>query len=336
MTEIGTIIEGKYKVLKQIGKGGMSKVYLARDINLDKQWAIKEIERKVFDRNNEVLVASVMAEANIVKKLDHPSVPKIVDIIEKETVIYVVMDYIEGETLSSILKKEGAQPQEVVIKWAKEVCVVLEYLHTQNPPIIYRDMKPANIMLQQNGHIKLIDFGIAREYKKQNLTDTVYLGTRGYAAPEQFGGMGQTDARTDIYCFGVTLYELLTGKNPCEPPYEIYPIRYWNQKLSRHLEYMISKCMEPNPENRYQSCREVLYSLNHVEKIVLRDKYRKKVIETLSNGIQRKKLIEQENNAPNEIESSKKRAAQYAARNIVSLEKDEEDYSVIRGPFYNE
>ena len=248
MAERGTIIEGKYEVLKLIGKGGMSKVYLAMDKNLNKQWAIKEIERKAYDKNNEVVVASAMAEANMMKKLDYPSLPRIVDIIEKENVIYVVMDYIEGETLSSVLSKEGAQPQEVVIEWAKELCRVLDYLHTQDPPIIYRDMKPANIMLQPNGNIKLIDFGIAREYKEQNLADTVSLGTKGYAAPEQFGGKGQTDARTDVYCLGVTLYHLLTGQNPCEPPYEIYPIRYWNPQLSSGLEAIIQKCTQLNPE----------------------------------------------------------------------------------------
>ena len=254
MAERGTIIEGKYEVLKLIGKGGMSKVYLAMDKNLNKQWAIKEIERKAYDKNNEVVVASAMAEANMMKKLDYPSLPRIVDIIEKENVIYVVMDYIEGETLSSVLSKEGAQPQEVVIEWAKELCRVLDYLHTQNPPIIYRDMKPANIMLQPNGNIKLIDFGIAREYKEQNLADTVSLGTKGYAAPEQFGGKGQTDARTDVYCLGVTLYHLLTGQNPCEPPYEIYPIRYWNPQLSSGLEAIIQKCTQLNPEDHVQKC----------------------------------------------------------------------------------
>ncbi len=267
MAERGTIIEGKYEVLKLIGKGGMSKVYLAMDKNLNKQWAIKEIERKAYDKNNEVVVASAMAEANMMKKLDYPSLPRIVDIIEKENVIYVVMDYIEGETLSSVLSKEGAQPQEVVIEWAKELCRVLDYLHTQNPPIIYRDMKPANIMLQPNGNIKLIDFGIAREYKEQNLADTVSLGTKGYAAPEQFGGKGQTDARTDVYCLGVTLYHLLTGQNPCEPPYEIYPIRYWNPQLSSGLEAIIQKCTQLNPEDRYQSCAEMLYALDHYDEM---------------------------------------------------------------------
>lgn len=263
MAEVGTIIEGKYEILKLIGKGGMSRVYLAMDQNLNKQWAVKEIEKRARDKNNEVVIASAMAEANMMKKLDHPSLPRIVDILDKENFIYVVMDYIEGEPLNSVLNKYGAQPQDTVIEWAKQLALVLDYLHTQKPPIIYRDMKPANVMLQPNGNVKLIDFGIAREYKEQNLADTVSLGTKGYAAPEQFGGKGQTDARTDVYCLGVTLYHLLTGQNPCEPPYEIYPIRYWNPQLSSGLEAIVLKCTQLNPEDRYQSCAELLYALEH-------------------------------------------------------------------------
>lgn len=267
MAEIGMIIQGKYEILKLIGKGGMSRVYLAMDQNLNKQWAVKEIEKHKNDINNEVMIQSAMAEANMIKKLDHPSLPRIVDIINKENFIYVVMDYIEGEPLSNILNKQGAQPQELVIHWAIELCGVLDYLHRQTPPIIYRDMKPSNIMLQPNGNIKLIDFGIAREYKEESLADTVSLGTKGYAAPEQFGGKGQTDARTDIYCLGVTLYHLLTGQNPCEPPYEIYPIRYWNPQLSSGLEYIIQKCTQLNPNDRYQSCAELLYALEHYDEM---------------------------------------------------------------------
>lgn len=274
MADIGAVIQGKYEILKLIGKGGMSKVYLAMDQNLNKQWAVKEIEKRAWDRNNQVVVQSAMAEANMMKKLDHPTLPRIVDIIDKEDVIYVVMDYIEGEPLSNVLAKHGAQPQERVIEWAKQLCRVLDYLHTCNPPIIYRDMKPANIMLQPNGNVKLIDFGIAREYKEQNLADTVSLGTKGYAAPEQFGGRGQTDARTDVYCLGVTLYHLLTGKNPCEPPYEIYPIRYWKPQLSSGLESVVQKCTQLNPEDRYQSCAEVLYALNHYNE--MDDSYRRR------------------------------------------------------------
>lgn len=263
MADIGTIIEGKYEILKLIGKGGMSRVYLAMDQNLNKQWAVKEVEKKARDKNNAVVIASAMAEANIMKRLDHPSLPRIVDILDKENFIYVVMDYVEGESLKAVLDKYGAQPQDTVIEWAKQLARVLDYLHTQKPPIIYRDMKPANVMLQPNGNVKVIDFGIAREYKEQNLADTTSFGTKGYAAPEQFGGKGQTDARTDVYCLGVTLYHLLTGQNPSEPPYEICPIRYWNPQLSSGLEAIILKCTEQNPENRYQSCAELLYALEH-------------------------------------------------------------------------
>lgn len=279
MAAIGTLIDGKYEILKMIGKGGMSEVYLAMDKNLNKQWAVKEIQKKTWDKNNQVVVQSALAEANMMKKLDHPCLPRIVDIIDKDDVIYVIMDYIEGEPLSRVLEKEGAIAQEAVIEWAEDLCGVLDYLHAQNPPIIYRDMKPANIMLQPNGNIKLIDFGIAREYKAQNLEDTVSLGTKGYAAPEQFGGKGQTDQRTDIYCLGVTLYHLVTGKNPCEPPYEIYPIRYWNPKLSAGLENIILKCTQMNPEDRYQSCAELLYAVYHYEEAddTYRNKQQRKV-----------------------------------------------------------
>lgn len=267
MAAIGSVIDGKYEVLKQIGKGGMSKVYLAMDKRLNKQWAIKELRRKERDKENEVVVQGLIAEANLMKKLDHPSLPRIVDIIETNQTIYIVMDYIEGETLHTILKKSGPQDQEMVIEWAKQLCSVLHYLHTRDPAIIYRDMKPGNVMVTPNGNIKLIDFGIAREYKEQQIQDTVSLGTKGYAAPEQFGGKGQTDGRTDIYCLGVTLYHLLTGKNPCEPPYQLYPIRYWNPSLSAGLEKIIMKCTQLDPKDRYQNCGELMYALENYEKV---------------------------------------------------------------------
>lgn len=265
MAAIGSVIEGKYEILKLIGEGGMSKVYLAMDKRLNKQWAVKEIEKRARDEHNEVVIQSAIAEAHLIKKLDHPSLPRIVDIIDQSNVIYVIMDYIEGEPLDRILKTYGAQPQEIVIEWAKQLSEVLDYLHTYDPPIIYRDMKPANVMMKPDGNLKLVDFGIAREYKQENIADTVNLGTKGYAAPEQFGGKGQTDPRTDVYCLGVTLYHLVTGHNPTEPPYELRRIREWNPQLSGGLEKIIQKCTQLNPEDRYQSCAELLYALYHYE-----------------------------------------------------------------------
>lgn len=279
MATVGQIIDDKYEILTMIGQGGMSRVYLARDKRLNKQWAVKEIQKKARDKNNEIVVQSAIAEANMIKQLDHPSIVRIVDIIDNPDVIYIIEDYIEGETLNTVLEQNGAQPQELVIEWAMQICQALEYLHTRKPAIIYRDMKPSNVMLKPDGNIKIIDFGIAREYKEQSLADTVSLGTKGYAAPEQFGGKGQTDARTDIYCLGVTLYHLVTGHSPCDPPYEIYPIRHWNPQLDPGLEAVIEKATQLNPGDRYQSCAEFLYALQHYQEngVAYRAKQKKKL-----------------------------------------------------------
>ncbi len=264
MAEIGSIINGKYEILTQIGKGGMSIVYLAMDKNLNKQWAIKEIYKKGSDTNDEIVINSLLAEANLMKRLDHPSLPRIVDIVDNGITIYVVMDYIEGTSLDKILIEYGAQPEELVISWAKQLCDALSYLHSQKPSIIYRDMKPANIMLKPEGNIKIIDFGIAREYKEQNLADTTVLGTKGYAPPEQYSG--QTDARSDIYAVGMTMHHLLTGVDPRSG--EAYvPVRQWNPELSEGVEAIIDKCVQPAAENRYQSCNDLLYDLEHPELI---------------------------------------------------------------------
>lgn len=273
MLEIGSLVDGKYKVLNKVGQGGMSVVYLAMNEKANKQWAIKEV-RKDGIKDFEVVKQGLVVETDMLKKLSHPSLPSIIDVIEDENTFLIVMDYIQGNPLSKALEEFGAQPQENVIEWAKQLCDVLGYLHTRTPAIIYRDMKPANVMLKPDGNVTLIDFGTAREFKEKNLADTTCLGTVGYAAPEQFGGMGQTDARTDIYCLGATLYHLVTGMNPCEPPYEIRPIREINPTLSGGLERIILKCTQRNPEDRYQSCAELMYALEHYEEID--DVYRRK------------------------------------------------------------
>ena len=277
MTEIGTVIDGKYEILKEIGRGGMSVVYLAMDKHLNKQWAVKEIRKKGGGKNDEIVVNSLLAEANMMKKLDHPSLPRIVDIIDNGITIYVVMDYIEGESLDKILNEFGAQPEEMVVNWAKQLCDALSYLHSQKPSIIYRDMKPANVMLKPEGNIKIIDFGIAREYKEQNLADTTVLGTKGYAPPEQYSG--QTDPRSDIFALGMTMHHLLTGVDPRNgEPY--VPVRQWNPELSEGIEIIIDRCVEPAAENRYQSCSDLLYDLEHPELITkgFKKKQRRKLI----------------------------------------------------------
>lgn len=264
MTAIGSVIDGKYEILKEIGRGGMSVVYLAMDKRLNKQWAVKEIRKKGGGKKDKIVVSSLLAEANMMKRLDHPALPRIVDIIDNGATIYVIMDYIEGESLDKILNEYGAQPEDLVISWAKQVCDALGYLHAQKPPIIYRDMKPANVMLKPEGNIKIIDFGIAREYKEQSLADTTVLGTKGYAPPEQYSG--QTDARSDIFALGMTMHHLLTGVDPRRG--EAYvPVRQWNPELSEGIETIINRCVEPAAENRYQNCADLLYDLEHPELI---------------------------------------------------------------------
>lgn len=273
MLEIGSLVDGKYKILNKVGQGGMSVVYLAMNEKANKQWAVKEV-RKDGIKDFEVVRQGLVAETDILKKLNHPNLPSIIDVIDTDDSFIIIMDYIQGNSLNKALEEYGAQPQENVIEWAKQLCDVLGYLHTRTPAIIYRDMKPANIMLKPDGNVTLIDFGTAREFKEKNLADTTCLGTVGYAAPEQFGGMGQTDARTDIYCLGATLYHLVTGMNPCEPPYEIKPIRQINPSLSSGLERIILKCTQRDPNDRYQSAAELMYALEHYEEID--DIYRKK------------------------------------------------------------
>ncbi len=274
MLKIGSIIDGKYKILNKVGQGGMSVVYLAMNEKANKQWAIKEV-RKDGVKDFELIKQGLIVETDMLKKLSHPSLPSIVDVIEDDNTFLIVMDYIQGNPLSKTLEEYGAQSQENVVEWAKQLCDVLGYLHSRKPPIIYRDMKPANVMLKPDGSITLIDFGTAREYKSKNIADTTCLGTIGYAAPEQFGGMGQTDARTDIYCLGATLYHLVTGMNPCEPPYEIKPIRQINPALSNGLEKIIMKCTQRDPDARYQSCAELIYDLEHFDE--MDNTYRRKM-----------------------------------------------------------
>ena len=240
MLEIGSLLDGKYKILNEIGHGGMSVVYLALNERANKTWAVKEVRK---DGGNDTTVVSqgLVAETEMLKKLNHPNLPSIVDVIDKDDSFIIVMDYIEGNSLQHLLDVEGPQHPEKVITWAKQLCDVLGYLHSRKPPIIYRDMKPANVMLRPNGEVTLIDFGTAREYKDTRNEDTTWLGTRGYAAPEQFGGRGQTDARTDIYTLGATMYHLITGYSPADTNFEVLPIgKFVPQLKGSGLEKIIS------------------------------------------------------------------------------------------------
>ena len=266
MLEIGSLLDGKYKILNEIGHGGMSVVYLALNERANKTWAVKEV-RKDGGNDTTVVSQNLVAETEMLKKLDHPNLPSIIDVIDKDDSFIIVMDYIEGNSLQDLIDTDGPQHPEKVIEWAKQLCDVLGYLHSRRPPIIYRDMKPANVMLRPTGDVTLIDFGTAREYKYANQADTTYLGTRGYAAPEQFGGRGQTDARTDIYTLGATMYHLITGYSPADTNFEVLPIgKFVPQLKGSGLEKIITKCCQNDPAKRYQDCAELMAALTLVHK----------------------------------------------------------------------
>ena len=252
-----TLLNGRYKVVQRLGSGGMSTVYLAQSLSLGNLWAIKVIDRtgKDFD---------LLAEPNILKRLSHPALPRIVDIAQDARYLYIVEDYVQGVSLDKQLQVQQRFDEPTVVGWAIQLCQVLTYLHSQRPhPIIYRDLKPANLIVSQDNRVQLIDFGIAREYKAGRQGDTAYMGTRGYAAPEQYGS-GQTDQRTDIYALGMTLYHLLTGHSPSQPPYAYDSIRRLDGRLSEGIEYVVAKCVRSNPDDRYQTAAQVEHDLKNL------------------------------------------------------------------------
>ena len=279
MLEIGSLVDGKYKILSEIGHGGMSVVYMAINEKANKTWAVKEV-RKDGKMDFNTVRQGLMAEIETLKKLKHPNLPSIVDVIEDEDSFIIVMDYIEGRSLDKIIRENGAQPESYVVEWAKQLCDVFGYLHSRTPAIIYRDMKPANVMLKPDGNIMVIDFGTAKNYEI-DLGETTGIGTIGYAAPEQYigSGLGRTDARTDIYCLGITLYHLLTNVDPCQNLINDKSIRAVNPALSRGLDAIIQKCTQYHPDDRYQSCAELMYDLENYE-----------IIEPLYKKRQKRKL----------------------------------------------
>ncbi len=270
----------KYKYIKKLGSGGCGEVFLAENKTLGNLWAVKEIAK------GKQTSVSGYIEPEILKRLNHPALPRICDIHEDENTVYIVEDYIEGVCLKEELEAKGRFDEQTVIDWGIQLCSVLEYLHCQKPyPIIYGDMKPHNIILTSDGFIKLIDFGVSslisegedgtsREGSaskppgKEPGNETAFIGTKGYAAPEQFLG-GRTGTTADIYSLGITLIQLITGRDPGIPT-EFYQKRQYEEYLSPGLFQILLKCIDRNPAMRYKTAallmRELRYlSLHNVD-----------------------------------------------------------------------
>jgi serine/threonine-protein kinase len=263
-----TVLQDRYVVMQKLGQGGMGAVYRAGDRRLSTvTWAVKEMSQSALSGPLERQQArdAFRNEAEMLAALNHPNLPRVTDHFEQDGKAYLVMEYVPGETLLSFLIREGLpQPQARVFEWARQLCDALDYLHNQIPPIIFRDLKPANIMLTPNGQVKLIDFGIARLFKPGQAKDTQAFGTIGYSAPEQYG-KGQTDARSDVYSLGVLLHQLLTGYDPTETPFRLPPAGQINLSLPQQLSDTLAAATNSDPNRRFASIaafRAALFGMN--------------------------------------------------------------------------
>lgn len=255
-----TVLARRYRIIQRVGQGGMGAVYKATDTRLgNKIVAVKEMSESDLTSQLEKQQArqAFKQEAQMLAHLHHVNLPRVTDNFSEHGKQYLVMDFIHGQTLQELLEyTAGPLEIEKVIEWGQKLCDVLEYLHHQQPPIIFRDLKPANIMVDQRGQIKLIDFGIVRLFKKGQPTDTTSFGTTGYSPPEQHGA-GQTDFRSDIYALGATLHHLLTNRNPIQAPFHFPSIRQYNRNVSKSLDHVIMQAVAPDPSQRWQTVRQM-------------------------------------------------------------------------------
>jgi outer membrane protein assembly factor BamB/tRNA A-37 threonylcarbamoyl transferase component Bud32 len=254
----GTTLQDRYLILGVLGAGGMSSVYKGRDLhfpNVNKFVAIKEMTNLMTDKTiYDMVLKNFEREADVLAELSHPAIPRIFDYFSHDKSMYLVMEFIDGKDLEAILDVEDKYlALEKVITWSIELCDVLSYLHDHQPePLIFRDMKPSNVMIDQHGHVRLIDFGIARFF--QPGTKGTMIGTEGYSPPEQY--RGEASPAGDIYALGATIHHLLTNRDPrLEPPFSFHEriIREINPKVSPEFEVVINTALDYDPLKRYSS-----------------------------------------------------------------------------------
>lgn len=254
----GKLLKERYRTDEVLGEGAHGTVYRVTDLSMGEIcWAVKEIREESLPLDERAdIVAHFYREAEILRKLNHTGLPKVVEAFSDGNHHYMVMEHVEGRTLRDVLN-EGLPEKQNVLAWALSLCDILLYIHSQKPsPLIFRDLKPSNIMVTSRNRLLLIDFGIARYYNPEKSSDTTPLGTPGYAAPESYG-TAQTDARSDIYSLGATLFELLSGADLTTFNFVFPPLSRINSTVGPALEGIVARCLELSPESRYQSAAEV-------------------------------------------------------------------------------
>jgi serine/threonine protein kinase len=264
------ILNKRYEITGVLGKGGMGAVYKVRDRKRKNMvLAAKELRAAGLPPHKmREAVNLFQTEARILVRLSHPNIPKVHDYFSSRGSHYIVMEYIPGRTLGDLLAARKGKPVEerTALTWALQICRALHFLSVQKPrPVVFRDLKPSNVMVTSDSRVKLIDFGIARFFKPDKQEDTYVYGTPGYAAPEQYG-LGQTDVRSDIYALGATLHHCLTGRGPSEADRDLPDPRKINPRISKETAAVVNKALARDMEKRYQSAFEMKQA---IQKIVL-------------------------------------------------------------------
>ncbi len=273
----GEVLRGRYKIRERIGQGGMGSIYLADDLRLKgRECALKEVEydRALPENIREEAREQFLREATVLARLDHPNLPKVSDFFSNGPRDYLVMDYIPGSDLRTLLlearRTKTFLPEKEVLAWAEQIATALSFLHSQEPPIVHRDIKPSNLKLMPHGLIKLVDFGLVKILAPEEVTITIIQGqgTALYTPLEQYGGSdAHTDIRSDIYAFGATLYHLLTNEAPQDArsrflnPEGLLPLRQLNPSLSQRTERAVLWAMSLHPDERPRTMDEFRQAL---------------------------------------------------------------------------
>lgn len=247
-----------YALIREIGRGATSQVYLGVDRRDGKKYAVKQYGSRL-----DFLMAQ--KELSVTSRLKHPGIPAFRESKEEEGGGVVVMEYVPGMTWKEHMRRNGILMEEAAVAWGMELCDILSYMHRQEPAVIYRDLKPANIIVTPSGHVKLIDFGAAVIGKNGMGRAAEPVGTKGFAAPEQFVRNGVIDTRTDIYGFGATMMQMMTGRHPAELCGDWFRAKHGGVRLSKKMKAIITKCIQIQPDRRYRFFEEIKRDLGNPE-----------------------------------------------------------------------
>jgi len=273
----GEVLRGRYKIRERIGQGGMGSIYLADDTRLKgRECALKEVEydRALPEKIRDEAREQFLREATVLARLDHPNLPKVSDFFSHGARDYLVMDYVPGSDLRTLMmqarRSKKFLPEKEVLAWAEQISNALTFLHMQDPPIVHRDLKPSNLKLMPQGLIKLVDFGLVKILAPEEITITIIQGqgTALYTPLEQYGGSdSHTDIRSDIYSFGATLYHLLTNDPPADArkrflqPDSLTPLRQINPAIAARTERAVLWAMSLHPDERPSTIDDFRQSL---------------------------------------------------------------------------